>query len=76
LVTPQDYLNYAQDLKLNSDSPDFIADILEPGAIKKMSKAEKKELVAQELKKSKRRPMLIMSISDCCWKAMLWILAI
>ncbi|MFA5022132.1 MAG: UvrD-helicase domain-containing protein [Patescibacteria group bacterium] len=51
-VTPQDYLKYVQDLKLNSDSTDFIKDFLDPQTIKSLTKKEKKELVASEIKKA------------------------
>ncbi|MFA6382412.1 MAG: UvrD-helicase domain-containing protein, partial [Candidatus Buchananbacteria bacterium] len=53
VITPQDYLNYAKDLELNSDSADFIKDYLDPEEIKTLSKKEKKELVSQEIKKTK-----------------------
>ncbi len=52
VVSSSDYLKYAKDLKLNSDSNDFIKDLLEPEILKSLSKKEKKELVAQEIKKT------------------------
>jgi len=52
VVSPADYLEYAKELKLNSDSSDFIKDLLEPEVLKSLSKKEKKELVAQEIKKT------------------------
>ncbi|MFA6410411.1 MAG: UvrD-helicase domain-containing protein [Candidatus Buchananbacteria bacterium] len=50
-IAPQDYLKYAQDLKLNSDSADFIKDFLDPEITKSLTKKEKQELVASEIKK-------------------------
>ncbi len=51
VVTADNYLKYAESLKLNSDSADFIRDFLEPEIIKSLSKKERKEFVAQEIKK-------------------------
>ena len=52
VVGPQDYLKYAQDLKLNSDSRDFVKDFLDPEEVKSLKPKEKKELLAQEIKKA------------------------
>jgi len=52
VVAAADYLKYAKELKLNSDSSDFIKDLLEPEVLKSLTKKEKKELVAQEIKKA------------------------
>ncbi len=51
VISPQDYLAYAKDLQLNADGADFIKNFLDPEEIKTLSKKEKKELVAQEIKK-------------------------
>ncbi|MFA6254439.1 MAG: UvrD-helicase domain-containing protein [Patescibacteria group bacterium] len=53
VVTPKDYLNYTKDLELNIDSADFVKNILDAQTIKMLSKKEKKEFVAQEIKKAK-----------------------
>ena len=50
-ITPDDYLHYAQDLKLNADSADFIKNLFDAETIKSLSKKERKELVAQEIGK-------------------------
>ncbi|MBN1779083.1 MAG: UvrD-helicase domain-containing protein [Candidatus Buchananbacteria bacterium] len=50
-ITPQQYLDYVQDLKLNADNPDFVKTLVEPALIKDLSKKEKKELIFQEIKK-------------------------
>lgn len=52
VVGPDDYLKYAEDLKLNSDSRDFIKGFLDPEEIKKLSAKEKKEFLAQEIRKT------------------------
>lgn len=52
VIGPDEYLKYTEDLKLNSDSQDFIKDFLEPEELKTLSKKEKKELVAQEILKA------------------------
>jgi len=51
-VSPQDYIKYAQDLKLNSDSTDFIKSLFDKETIKSLSKKEKKELAVHEIKKA------------------------
>lgn len=51
VITPQDYLDYAKDLKLNADSVDFIRDIIDEEAVKSLKPDEQKELMAQEIKK-------------------------
>lgn len=48
-ISPEQYLEYAKELKLNSDSPDFVKDFLDPKTIKDLGKKEKKELMAQEI---------------------------
>ena len=50
-ITPQDYLNYAEDLKLNADSSDFIKGFIAEENIKKLSKSELKEVLAEEIEK-------------------------
>ncbi|MDD2807562.1 MAG: UvrD-helicase domain-containing protein [Patescibacteria group bacterium] len=52
VVEPADYLKYAQDLKLNLDANDFVKDYFDADQIKAMSAKEKKELIAQEIKKT------------------------
>ncbi len=51
-VGPQDYLKYVEELKLNIDSRDFVKNFLDAETIKSLSKKEKKELVAQEIRKA------------------------
>ncbi|KKQ57416.1 MAG: hypothetical protein US74_C0004G0026 [Parcubacteria group bacterium GW2011_GWA2_38_13] len=50
-ITPDDYLRYAEDLKLNSDSVHFITQILSPEEQENLSKKEIKEMCSQEMKK-------------------------
>jgi len=52
VVWPKDYLEYAEGLKLNADAADFIKDFLDPATIKALTKKEKKELLAHEIKKA------------------------
>ncbi len=51
-LEPQDYLKYAQDLKLNADSADFIKDLIDPQDYKMLDKKERKEFLAQEISKA------------------------
>ncbi|NUM25472.1 MAG: UvrD-helicase domain-containing protein [Candidatus Buchananbacteria bacterium] len=51
VISAQDYLEYAKNLQLNADGADFIKDFLSQDEIKTLSKQERKELVAQEIKK-------------------------
>jgi len=52
VIGPEEYLKYANELKLNSDSRDFVKDFLDIEEIKKLSAKEKKELIAQEINKT------------------------
>ena len=52
VIRPADFLQYAENLKLNADNSDFIKDIISPEELKTLSKKEKKELLAQEIKKA------------------------
>ncbi|OGY45428.1 MAG: hypothetical protein A3A24_01845 [Candidatus Buchananbacteria bacterium RIFCSPLOWO2_01_FULL_46_12] len=51
-VSPADYLKYAEDLKLNTDSAELIKDFVEPEILKSLTKKERKEFIAQEIKKT------------------------
>lgn len=48
-IFPADYLQYAEDLRLNSDSAEFLRTALSEEEIKKLPKAEAKELLAEEI---------------------------
>lgn len=50
-ILPKDYLNYAQDLKLNSDSEHYYKQILTNEERETLSKKEIRELASQEMKK-------------------------
>jgi DNA helicase-2/ATP-dependent DNA helicase PcrA len=50
-ITPAEYLEYVENLKLNTDSTGFIKDILDEEMRKTLSKKELKELAAEEIKK-------------------------
>src|SRR3989344_3404954 len=50
-ITPQNYLAYAQELKLNADAADFITTLGDTETAKKLSKKERTELIAQEIAK-------------------------
>ncbi|HLD34374.1 MAG TPA: UvrD-helicase domain-containing protein, partial [Patescibacteria group bacterium] len=50
-VSAGEYLEYAEGLKLNSDSADFIKDQLDENQRKELSKKQLKELAAEEIKK-------------------------
>ena len=50
-ITPEEYCGYAEDLKLNSDSPNFISQILGEKERKELSEDEIHEYKAQEIKK-------------------------
>ena len=50
-ISPQQYLEYAQNLKLDSDSAEFIRDSLTEEEVKKLTKKELKELAAEWIKK-------------------------
>lgn len=52
VISPADYLKYVKDLKLNSDSADFLKNFLEKETIKALSKKERKELAVWEIKKA------------------------
>lgn len=52
VITPEDYLKYAEDLKLNIDNADFIKGIITEEELKTLNKKERKELLAQEIKKT------------------------
>ena len=52
VVSPADYLQYVKELKLNADSADFIKDFLDAETLKSLTKKEKKELAAGEIKKA------------------------
>ena len=51
-VSAADYLKYAEDLKLNTDSAELIKDFVEPEILKSLTKKERKEFIAQEIKKT------------------------
>jgi len=48
-ISPQEYLQYVEELKLNSDSADFIKSLITEDEAKNLSQAEKKELLAEEI---------------------------
>jgi len=50
-ISPEQYLEYAQNLKLDSDSAEFVRDALSEEEIKKLSKKKLKELAAEGIKK-------------------------
>ncbi len=50
-ITPQDYLDYVQDLKLNADNADYVFSFLDKKSQSKLSDQELKEVLAQEIKK-------------------------
>jgi len=50
-ISPQEYLKYAEDLKLNSDSAEFIQNLLDEETRKQFTKKELKEVATQEIKK-------------------------
>lgn len=50
-ITPKEYLRYAEDLWLNSDSAQFVSQILSEEERESMNKKEIRELAAQEIKK-------------------------
>ncbi|RJR31616.1 PD-(D/E)XK nuclease family protein [Candidatus Parcubacteria bacterium] len=50
-IWPEDYLKYVEDLKLNSDSPDFVQTVIDRDLAQTLSKKEKKELIGSEIKK-------------------------
>jgi len=50
-IRPEQYLEYAKELKLNSDSREFVKTIIDEELKKSMSKKEQKELIASEIKK-------------------------
>ena len=50
-VTPETYLQYVEDLKLNNDNPDFVSSLIDKDDAKKLSKTELKELLAEEIVK-------------------------
>jgi DNA helicase-2/ATP-dependent DNA helicase PcrA len=50
-ITPQNYLDYAESLKLNLDSADFVVDGIDEETFGSLSKKEKQELLAQEVAK-------------------------
>ena len=50
-ISPEDYLNYVSELKLNSDSIEFVTSILPPEDIKNLPPAEAKALFAEEILK-------------------------
>src|SRR5690606_37737820 len=50
-ITPEQYLNYAESLKLNLDSADFVIDGVDDESLSALSKKERQELLAQEVKK-------------------------
>ncbi|MAF13397.1 MAG: hypothetical protein CMI53_00685 [Parcubacteria group bacterium] len=52
VVGPEEYLKYAEDLKLNIDSAEYVANFIDPEEVKTLSKKEKKELLTQEIKKA------------------------
>lgn len=52
VIRPEDYLKYAQDLKLNLDNSDFIKDVIDLDELKTLTKKEQKEFLAQEVKKA------------------------
>lgn len=51
-ISPADYLEYAENLKLNTDSANFIKSKIAPEMMKKMTKKELKEIAASEIKKT------------------------
>ncbi|MEK7653545.1 MAG: UvrD-helicase domain-containing protein, partial [Patescibacteria group bacterium] len=48
-ISPADYLKYVEDLKLNSDSAEFIKTAISEEEAKELSPAELKEFLAQEI---------------------------
>ncbi|MBU1164004.1 UvrD-helicase domain-containing protein [Patescibacteria group bacterium] len=50
-VTPEDYLKYVKELKLNSDEREFAKTIIDDDLRKSLTKKEQKELIASEIKK-------------------------
>ncbi|MFA5020713.1 MAG: UvrD-helicase domain-containing protein [Patescibacteria group bacterium] len=50
-ISAAEYLEYAEGLKLNADSADFVSDTLDEAARKKLTKQQLKELAAEEIKK-------------------------
>ncbi|MFA5029495.1 MAG: UvrD-helicase domain-containing protein [Patescibacteria group bacterium] len=50
-ISPADYLNYVQELKLNADGAEFIKTIIDEETKKQLSKKELKEILAQEIAK-------------------------
>ena len=51
-LTPQDYLTYAKELKLNCDSADFVKGLIDQEEFALLNKKEKKEFIAQEIRKT------------------------
>lgn len=52
VIRPEDFLKYAEDLKLNADSDDYIQDFVTKDELKNLTKKERKELIAQEIAKN------------------------
>lgn len=50
-ISAQDYLNYAEGLKMNTDSAEFVQSVITEEEQKKLSKAELKEVVTKEILK-------------------------
>lgn len=50
-ITAKDYLEYAQNLRLNMDSPDFVKNIISAQEMENLSKKEVEEMGLQEIKK-------------------------
>jgi len=50
-ISAAEYLEYAEGLKLNADSADFISDTLDEATRKKLTKQQRQELAAEEIKK-------------------------
>jgi DNA helicase-2/ATP-dependent DNA helicase PcrA len=51
-ISPEEYLEYAENLRLNTDSVGFLKDQLDPELIKKLTKKELREIAASEIKKT------------------------
>ena len=50
-ISPSEYLNYAENLKMNSDSTEFVKTMIDEAARKQLSKKELKEVLSQEINK-------------------------
>ncbi len=50
-ITTKDYLDYTENLKLNSDSAEFVKTVVDDQTISQLSTAELKEVIAQEIQK-------------------------